>query len=99
MKRTLWTCDKCGYGETTTEVFAPATRDFYSMIVTVKKQPHGLASKPTAEALWCAECAAEMKVLPVFQPSAGEKAPAPPTIDDLVYEIASNAASDAQDNR
>ena len=95
MKQVLWTCDKCGYEETTTEVFPPKTRDFYGVVVMVQKPPLGMKTKVCAEVLWCSDCCAEMKVLPV-KTKAGEEKPPPPNLEDLVYEIACGALDNAR---
>ena len=97
MKRVLWTCDKCGHGESLPEHGTPKDRDFYEVVVTVAKAPMGIKTRPASAALWCADCCTKMKALPAAT-KAGEEKPTPPTLEDLVYEIASEAASARMDH-
>ena len=95
MKQVIWTCDRCKYYEKSAEHVSPKDRDFYMVGVVVHKLPVGLKAKTSPEALWCANCCAAMKVLPV-KINVGEEKPPPPTIDELVYEIACGALENAR---
>lgn len=96
MKRVVWTCDRCSYTENTAEHIAPKIRDFFTVEVLVYKLTTGHKTRVQAKALWCSQCSAEMKVLPVTV-KVGKEGPTPPSLEDIVYEIASEAANNAMD--
>lgn len=88
---TTWTCDRCAKTDTKADNHSHVSIGCRSAL-----SPYG---KPNIarEALWCEDCVKALKVYIPNKP-APDALP-PPTLEDLIREIAAEAAIDAVRDR